>query len=93
MTLGISNGFQLQNYVENIGNKNLKITTLHISVKMLLGTMGTSTEKGWDNMSSYLMCWSNLCYELLVVKLVLVMGWDFIWNMESIKKNMRFVQE
>jgi len=45
MTLGISNGFQLQNYVENIGNKNLKITALHISVKMLLETMGTSTEK------------------------------------------------
>lgn len=45
MTLGVPNGFQLQNYVENIGNKNLKITTLHISVKMLLGTMQTSTEK------------------------------------------------
>jgi len=93
MTLGMSNGFQLQNYVENIGNKNLKIPTLHISVNMPLGTMGTSMEKVWDNMSSYLMCWSNLCYELLVVKLVQIMGWDFIWNYGKHKKTMRFVQE
>jgi hypothetical protein len=55
-------------------------------MNMPLGTMGTSTEKGWDNMSSYLMCWSHLCYELLVVKLVRVMGWAFIWNYGKHKK-------
>jgi hypothetical protein len=79
-------GFNFKTMLRIEATKNLKIATLHISVNMPLGTMGTSTEKCWDNMSSYLMCWSNLCYELLVVKLVRVMGWDFIWNYGKHKK-------